>query len=194
MRQPKAPLQESKGDGQVDGGTPHGPGLHEPLQTKGNVADIDQSGSAAISQSANDEIKEAEEVIEHLSHFHLHHKVVPEILWMKLFLFRTKISAPDQTGLKRKSPCRRAEGYLFCRGNIVNVNHPSGSEISSQSGDLKEKKAKEVVDNIHTSSRPPSHNCSNTTPWCLKGFGTNQTLFFNETSSDRRSVTDHAQV
>ena len=63
MRQPKGPLQESKGDGQVDGGTPHGPGLHEPLQTKGNVADIDQSGSAAISQSANDEIKEAEEVV-----------------------------------------------------------------------------------------------------------------------------------
>ena len=52
---PKAPWQESKG--QVDGGTPHGPGLHEPLQTKGNVADIDQSGSAATSQLANDKVR-----------------------------------------------------------------------------------------------------------------------------------------
>ena len=52
---PKAPWQESKG--QVDGGTPHGPGLHEPLQTKGNVANIEQSGSAATSQSAYDKMR-----------------------------------------------------------------------------------------------------------------------------------------
>ena len=63
MRQPKAPLQESKGDGQVNGGTHMVRACKSHSKPKAMLLILTNQDLRSFLNQLNDEIKEAEEVV-----------------------------------------------------------------------------------------------------------------------------------